>query len=89
MLFTTVSVGMRSFAFSGSKRAAFSSTARRLGRPKRAKVIVVGSGRMGHIRSSLVYANPRFELCGIVDTNIDAAANMADTFSVRPIDSRT
>lgn len=83
MFFATGYAGMRSFAVSASKRTIVSSSARRGGPSHRAKVVVVGSGRMGHIRSSLVYANPRFELCGIVDTNFDAAASMADTFGVR------
>ena len=80
-MFAFSSVGARALAFVGSKRAMFSSTAQRLNR--RAKVVVVGSGRMGHIRSSLIYANPRFELCGIVDMNFDSAAAMADTYRVR------
>lgn len=79
-MFAASSVGVR-VALAGSKRAMFSSTPQRLTR--RAKVVVVGSGRMGHIRSSLIYANPKFELCGIVDTNFDSAAAMADTFRVR------
>lgn len=35
--------------------------------PKVAKVAVFGSGRMGTIRSRLIYANPKLELVGIVD----------------------
>jgi predicted dehydrogenase len=50
---------------------------------RRAKVVVVGGGRMGHIRSSLIYANPRFELCGIVDVNVQGASALADMFGVR------
>ena len=50
--------------------------------PKRARVVVVGSGRMGHIRSSLLYANPRFEIAGIVDINHDGAANLANIYGV-------
>lgn len=69
---------VRSLASPGSKRM-FSAA----GLSRRAKVVVVGSGRMGHIRSSLIYANPRFELCGIVDVNIERAAAIADTFGVR------
>ena len=67
----------------------FSTTTRRLGLSRRAKVVVVGSGRMGQIRSSLIYANPRFDLCGIVDTNIESASAMAETFGVRFRDSCT
>jgi myo-inositol 2-dehydrogenase/D-chiro-inositol 1-dehydrogenase len=39
---------------------------------------------MGQIRSSLIYANPRFELCGIVDTNFDAASVLAKTYETLP-----
>ena len=38
---------------------------------------------MGTIRTGLVYANPRFELCGVCDANIQAAERVADTYSVR------
>ena len=48
----------------------------------RAKVLVVGSGRMGNIRSSLIYANPKFELAGVVDINYDGAAQLAETYGV-------
>ena len=71
---------VRSLA-SGSSKRLFSAT--RPSRARRAKVVVVGSGRMGQIRSSLIYANPRFELCGIVDVNFEGAAAMADVFGVR------
>jgi len=37
---------------------------------------------MGQIRASLVYANPRFELCGIIDVNL-ASAQVLDRYSVR------
>jgi predicted homoserine dehydrogenase-like protein len=71
---------VRSLASPGTKRM-FSVGRSGLGR--RAKVVVVGSGRMGQIRSSLIYANPRFELCGIVDVNMEGASAMADMFGVR------
>ncbi len=38
---------------------------------------------MGTIRTDLVYANPRFELCGVCDTNMDTAESVAETYSVR------
>ena len=69
---------VRLLASPGSKRTL--STA---GLSRRVKVVVIGSGRMGLIRSSLIYANPRFELCGIIDVNIEGAATVADTFGVR------
>mmetsp|Transcript_2015 Transcript_2015/g.2964 ORF Transcript_2015/g.2964 Transcript_2015/m.2964 type:complete len:355 (+) Transcript_2015:297-1361(+) len=46
----------------------------------RAKVVVVGSGRMGQIRSSLLYANPRFDLVGIVDVNFEGATALAQKY---------
>lgn len=86
MWLTGVKTAARSIAFSsGAKRAMFSSAASRRRANDgilRAKVLVVGSGRMGQIRSSLIYANPRFELCGIVDTNLDAARLLATTYQV-------
>jgi len=48
----------------------------------RARVILVGSGRMGQIRASLLFANPRFEISGIVDSDMSAASNLADVYSV-------
>lgn len=49
----------------------------------RARVILVGNGRMGQIRAGLLYANPKFELSGIVDTNMEAASVLAETYAVR------
>ena len=48
-----------------------------------ARVIVVGSGRMGQIRTSLLRSSPRFELCGIVDTAFQGAENLAKKYRVR------
>lgn len=59
------------------------STARSSSSSNRARVLVVGSGRMGHIRSSLLYANPRFDIAGVVDVNFDGAVNLATTYQVR------
>ena len=51
---------------------------------RRCRVVVCGvGGRMGAIRTELVYANPRFELCGVLDVNLEAAERIADTYSVR------
>lgn len=61
------------------------SSSRPIGR--QAKVLVVGSGRMGNIRASLLYANPRFELCGVVDVNYGGAAALAGTYGAVPYDS--
>jgi hypothetical protein len=41
---------------------------------------------MGNIRTELIYANPRFELCGVCDINLEAAQIQADKFSVRLLD---
>jgi len=38
---------------------------------------------MGAIRTDLVYANPRFELCGVYDLNPEAADRIADTYSTQ------
>ena len=38
---------------------------------------------MGQIRASLVNANPRFELCGVVDSAFGSASNLATTYRVR------
>ncbi len=57
---------------------------------RRCRVLVCGvGGRMGTIRTDLVYANPRFELCGVCDMNLDAAEEVAETYSVRQLQGRT
>jgi predicted dehydrogenase len=48
----------------------------------RARVVIVGSGRMGHIRSSLLYANPRFKLLGHADVNHASAKALVTTYQV-------
>ena len=50
---------------------------------QQARVLLIGSGRMGHIRASTLYANPRFEFCGIIDTNVDDAAKLGELYRVR------
>jgi predicted homoserine dehydrogenase-like protein len=62
-----------------SLRCSFSSTK---GGERPARVVVVGSGRMGHIRSSLLRSNPKFELVGIVDTFLEGAQKLADNYRV-------
>jgi len=44
--------------------------------PRPARVVVVGSGRMGQIRSSLLRSNPKFELVGIVDNVLSGAEKL-------------
>lgn len=53
---------------------------------QQARVLLVGSGRMGHIRASAIYGNPRYEFCGIVDTNVDGAAKLGELYRVRIFD---
>lgn len=47
----------------------------------RARVVLVGSGRMGHIRASLMYSNPRFDMIGVCDVNEVGAQSLADKYS--------
>ena len=70
---------------SGANRRAFTSSAQHGGGEgrRRARVLVVGTGRMGKIRASCVYSNPRFELCGIVDPEISGAVQLAEQYGVR------
>ena len=49
---------------------------------KAAKVVVVGAGRMGHIRSNIVNANPKFQLMGIVDQSMDHATKLSGKYNV-------
>ena len=59
-----------------------SSSSSGIGTKNKAKVVVVGSGRMGHIRASLLQGNPRFDLRGIVDINLQSARALADEYGV-------
>ena len=38
---------------------------------------------MGHIRAKAIYSNPRFEFCGIVDSNVEEAAKLGEIYRVR------
>ena len=49
---------------------------------KRARILLIGSGRMGQIRAMHLIANPRFELCGVVDVNLEGAKSLAGTYHV-------
>ena len=42
------------------------------------RVLLMGSGWMGNIRAAAMYSNPRFDLCGVVDSNVDEAAKLAN-----------
>lgn len=48
---------------------------------QRARILLIGSGRMGQIRASILYANPRFDFCGVVDVNVDGAKAIAEKYS--------
>ncbi len=54
---------------------------------QRARIVLVGTGRMGDIRARLMYSNPKIDLCGIVDINSEAASAMASLYQVRPAGS--
>ena len=47
-----------------------------------ARVLLVGSGRMGRIRAKAIYSNPRFEFVGIVDSNVERAAELGEIYRV-------
>ena len=52
---------------------------------QQARVLLVGSGRMGNIRAQCIFSNPRFEFAGIVDENPIAAKSLADVYRVSSI----
>jgi len=47
----------------------------------------VGSGRMGQIRSNLMYANPKIDMIGVCDVNAMGAKTLADKYSAVPFTS--
>lgn len=49
---------------------------------KRVRIVLVGTGRMGAIRAKIMYANPKIDLCGVCDVNVDSAKELASTYSV-------
>lgn len=54
---------------------------------RRARVVLVGSGRMGQIRSNLMYANPKIDMIGVCDVNASGAQSLADKYSAVPFTS--
>lgn len=54
---------------------------------RKARVILVGSGRMGQIRGSLLNSSPKFDMVGICDVNVSGAQSMADKYSALPFSS--
>ena len=47
---------------------------------RRANVLLIGSGRMGRIRASLLNANPKFNVLGVVDVDSKAASEIAEKY---------
>ncbi len=47
-----------------------------------AKVILVGTGRMGAIRAGAIFGNPKLSLAGVVDSNAAAAKALASKYRV-------
>jgi len=47
-----------------------------------ARVLLVGSGRMGHIRASLLNASARYKLAGVVDSSILRGGALAEQYDV-------
>lgn len=45
-----------------------------------AKIVLIGSGRMGRIRARAICANPRLQLEGIVDPNIEQAKPLSELY---------
>ena len=60
-----------------------SATSVLLRHTQQTRVLLIGSGRMGNIRAAAMYSNPRFDLCGVVDSNVDEASKLANTYHVR------
>ena len=73
----TLSRRQKSKAFSASRTFVSGGVV-----PPKARVLVMGSGRMGQIRCSLLRGNPRFDVRGVVDTNHAAAKTLADKYGV-------
>jgi predicted dehydrogenase len=49
---------------------------------KKARVVLVGSGRMGHIRASILVSSPRFDFIGIVDKDLDSGRALGEKYGV-------
>lgn len=45
-----------------------------------AKIVLIGSGRMGRIRARAIFANPRLQLEGIVDPNIEQSKPLSELY---------
>mmetsp|Transcript_6597 Transcript_6597/g.8647 ORF Transcript_6597/g.8647 Transcript_6597/m.8647 type:complete len:389 (+) Transcript_6597:532-1698(+) len=56
---------------------------------QRARILLIGSGRMGQIRMAHLHANPRFQVCGVVDVNLAGAQKLAGKYFVPSFSSLT
>jgi predicted dehydrogenase len=54
-------------------------------RQRRARVLLVGSGRMGQIRARLLHCHSRVDLCGIVDSDLEGAQHLAALYGDVPV----
>ena len=49
---------------------------------RQARVLLVGSGRMGNIRAKALYSSPKYDFVGVVDSNVDEASKLGDMYRV-------
>lgn len=49
---------------------------------RQARVLLVGSGRMGNIRAKALYSSPKYDFVGVVDSNVDEAAKLGGMYRV-------
>jgi FlaA1/EpsC-like NDP-sugar epimerase len=49
---------------------------------QRARIALIGTGRMGDIRAKLMYSNPSVDFVSVVDMNEKKASALADKYSV-------
>ena len=65
---------------------AFSATNQLLQNATRqARVLLVGSGRMGNIRAKALYSSPKYDFVGVVDSNVDEAAKLGSMYRVSTV----
>jgi len=48
---------------------------------QRARIVLVGTGRMGAIRAKILYGNPKIDFLGVCDINLASAKQLADIYS--------
>ena len=79
----TSSRHVREYSSSPSRESTTTTTATTGPKSSYARVVVIGTGRMGQIRTRLINSNPKFELIGIVDPkNYHDAITLASTYRV-------